>query len=322
MLDFNKRNIRTWSMLGSRRLFGVVLEELAERDDRFVFVTADVGRYYAINRFIEKYPDRIINVGISEQNMIGVAAGLAKEGYHPMVATYATFATARVLDQIRVNMGLMELGIVVVGVSSGLAEGDMSATHMGLEDIADMTAIPNITVLSPADAAETISALLAAMECGKPTYVRLTGTQNCPIVYSEEIDYRIGRINRLADGGDGAILATGTIVSAALKARNSILQNTGKELAVYDMHTLKPISEAFIHELLKYNHIITVEEHQKYGGLGSIIATELSACGKCPRQLMLAVDDYYPKAGTYESLLEETGLTAEKMTERIQRFLG
>lgn len=322
MLDFSKRNIRTWSMLGSKRLFGVVLEELAERDDKFVFLTADVGRYYAINRFIEKYPDRIINVGISEQNMIGVAAGLAKEGYHPMVATYATFATARVLDQIRVNMGLMQLGIVVVGVSSGLAEGDMSATHMGLEDIADMTAIPNITVLSPADATETVSALLAAMESGKSTYVRLTGIQNCPIIYSEEIDYKIGRENRLADGEDGAILATGTIVSTALRVIDSISENTGKKLAVYDMHTLKPISEVFINELLKYRQIITIEEHQKYGGLGSIIATELSKYADRPRQLILAVDDYYPKAGTYESLLEETGLTAGKITERIQRFLG
>lgn len=321
MLDFCKRNIRTWSMLGTRRLFGIVLEELAEKDDKFVFVTADVGRYYAINRFIEKYPDRIINVGIAEQNMIGVAAGLAKEGYHPMVATYATFATARVLDQIRVNMGLMQLGIVVVGVSSGLAEGDMSATHMGLEDIANMTAIPNITVLSPADGAETISALLAAMESGRPAYVRLTGTQNCPIVYPEEMDYKIGRINQLENGEDGAILATGTIVSAAIKVRNSILKNRGKELAVYDMHTLKPVNKEFINELLKYKCIITIEEHQKYGGLGSIIATELAGYSIRPRQLILAVDDYYPKAGIYENLLKETGLAVEGIVEKIDDFL-
>ena len=308
-------------MLGMRRLFGIVLEELAEKDDKFVFVTADVGRYYAINRFIEKYPDRIINVGIAEQNMIGVAAGLAKEGYHPMVATYSTFATARVLDQVRVNMGLMQLGIVVVGVSSGLAEGDMSATHMGLEDIANISAIPNITVLSPADATETISALLAAMESGKPTYVRLTGTQNCPIVYSEKMDYEIGKINKLENGEDGAILATGTIVSAALEARKAIAQKGGKELAVYDMHTLKPIGKEFIEELLKYKSVITIEEHQKYGGLGSVIATELASYAVRPKQLVLAIDDYYPKAGTYENLLQVTGLTVEGITESIEKFL-
>ncbi len=200
MIEYSRANFRVWSMLGSRRTLGVAVDELADQYEDFTFVTADVGRYYAINRFIEKHPEKMINVGIAEQNMIGVAAAMAKEGYNVFAASYATFITARVLDQIRVNLGLMGLGVKLNGVGAGFYEGDMSATHMGLEDIANIRAIPGITILSPADCTETMKAMEAAAAMNGPVYIRLTGVANNPIVYTKDYEYQVGRAITLREG--------------------------------------------------------------------------------------------------------------------------
>lgn len=322
MIEYNKRNIRTWSMLGSRRLFGIVLEELVKEDDKFIFITADVGRYYAINRFIEKYPDKVINVGIAEQNMIGIAAGMAKEGFHPMVATYSTFATARVLDQIRVNMGLMKLGIVVVGVSSGLAEGEMSATHMGLEDIANMAAIPNINIFSPADCTETVKCLLASVRLGKPSYVRLTGTANCPIVYKEDYSFEAGKMIKLKSGNDLAIVATGSVVYSALKVAQKLEEENVITVSVFNIHTIKPMSDEIFDQLCKYQKVVTIEEHNIYGGLGSLLATRLVCRSERPQLLILGVEDFYPLADSYGELVTACKLSVEKIYNKIINFVG
>lgn len=317
MIEYNKRNFRTWSMLGSRRLFGIVLEELAEQDEKFVFITADVGRYYAINRFIEKYPDRVINVGIAEQNMIGVAAGLAKEGFHPMVATYATFATSRVLDQLRVNMGLMNLPIVVVGVSSGLAEGDMSATHMGLEDIATTASIPNLNIFSPADCTETVKCMLEAINLGRPCYVRLTGAANCPIVYKEDYEFEAGKAVTLKTGKDLALVATGSMVYQALQVAASLEKEKEIQASVFNVHTVKPIDKDFVEKLCAYENVIVIEEHNIYGGLGSILACEIAAKSRKTKLQIYGVEDFYPVAASYETLLDQCGLSKEKLYTRI-----
>lgn len=318
MMDYNSRNIRSWSMLGSRRILGIALNEIAGQDDDFMFLTADVGRYYAINRFIELHRNQYVNVGIAEQNMVGVAAGLAKTGFHPMMATYATFMTSRVLDQMRVCMGLMKLPIVAVGVSAGLAEGDMSATHMGLEDIANVSAIPNVTILSPADSTASIKALFQAMEVKEPVYVRLTGSANNPCVYTEDFDYMIGKSNTVHEGKDIAIIATGTMVYRSIKAAE-ILEKKGLTCKVIDMHTIVPLDHEILDEISAYPLIVTVEEHNVVGGMGQLIAAYLSGKGGSARQIIMGVDRFYPDAGAYEDLLEECGLTAEKIAERAEK---
>lgn len=320
MVEYSKRNIRTWSMLGSRRLLGTVLEELASTDEKFIFITADVGRYYAINRYIEKYPNRIINVGIAEQNMIGVAAGLAKEGFHPMVATYATFATSRVLDQIRVNMGLMKLGIVVLGVSAGLVEGDMSATHMGLEDIADIMAIPNIDVISPADCTESVKAMIDASRSGRPTYVRLTGGFNEPIVYRDNYDFNIGKSIILKEGRDVIIAATGTMVSKALRVAD-MLSELGIMATVVDVNTIRPMDSSFISLIKNYRFLVSLEEHSVYGGLGSVIDYAMAKFDKKPKHLLIGTDKYVD-AMQYDDLLNAYGMQPEQIKESIIKFIN
>ncbi len=321
MIEYSRANFRVWSMLGSRRTLGVAVDELADQYEDFTFVTADVGRYYAINRFIEKHPEKMINVGIAEQNMIGVAAAMVKEGYNVFAASYATFITARVLDQIRVNLGLMGLGVKLIGVGAGFSEGDMSATHMGLEDIANIRAIPGITILSPADCTETMKAMEAAAAMNGPVYIRLTGVANNPIVYTKDYEYQVGRAITLREGQDVAIVATGTMVNQSLKAAK-LLEEVGISATVVDMHTIKPLDMSALKQLMGYRAIITVEEHMMAGGMGSAIAEALCTLPKRPPQLIIGVPDEYPVAAEYGELIEGCGLTAPHIAEKIKRFLS
>ena len=170
MLEINKKNARIWSMLGMRRVLGFMLNELIKKDGRFMFVTADVARYFGTEEFQSDYPQHYVDVGIAEQNLVTVAAGLQKEGANALAATYATFITARALDQVRVSLGYMQIPVLLIGVGAGLAEGDLSATHMGLEDVALLRSVPNIRIVEPADCVELVKTLYKNIKqlCGKP----------------------------------------------------------------------------------------------------------------------------------------------------------
>lgn len=321
MEDFTKRNARVWSMLGMRRVIGQVLNDMPKLDDNFIFMTADVARYFGTEKFQEAYPERYIDVGIAEQNLIGVASGMAKEGFNVFAATYATFITARVLDQVRVNLGYMNLGVKLIGVGGGLAEGDLSPTHMGLEDIANLRSIPNMTIIAPADGMEAVKAMYALAKYEGPAYLRLTGRTNTPIIYKEDYPYEIGKSNILRQGDKIALIAYGTIVDTALKVADNIEEKTGEKCTVIDMHTIKPLDESTLDELLDYRYIVTLEEHMKIGGLGSAIAEYYADKLNKPLQLMLGIDDSYPKASEYELLLEDCALSVEKVNEKVMDFI-
>ena len=185
------------------------------------------------------------NTGIAEQNMIGIAAGFASEGFIPFASTYATFASMRCADQVRVNMGYMKLGVKLIGLTAGLSVGILGATHMSIEDIAVIRSIPNITILSPADCTETIKAILAASENRDPTYIRLTGGMPSPIVYSEDYNFSIGKMITLRDGNDVVVFATGTMVYNSIKA-SELLEKQGISVKVIDVHTIKPLDKETI----------------------------------------------------------------------------
>ncbi len=318
MQEITKRNARIWSMLGMRRVVGMMLNELAERDEKFTFATADVARYFGTTEFQQDYPERMVDVGIAEQNLIGVAAGMQKEGLNVFAATYATFITARVLDQIRVSLGYMELGVKLIGVGGGLAEGDLSATHMGLEDVADIRTIPNIAVICPADGAELVKALYALMDYEGPAYLRLTGRTNIPVIYTEDYKFEIGKSVCIKDGTDIALIANGTLVGTALKVAKH-LEEKGISCKVIDMHTIKPIDTQILDGIAEYKMVVSMEEHMAAGGLGGAIAEYYSDKMIRPVHQIIAIDDYYPNACEYEQLLEKCGLTEQKIMERISK---
>lgn len=315
-MEFKSTNIRTLSMLGSCGAFGMAALELPAICDKSVIVTSDLCFYSGLERFKERYPDRLYNVGIAEQNMIGVAAGFAKEGFVPFATTYATFASMRCADQVRVNMGYMQQNIKLVGLTSGMSVGILGATHMSIEDLAVMRAIPNITILSPADCTASVKAVLAAAEHNGPVYLRLSGTMNNPIVYRTDFDYEIGKANIVAEGDDIAIIATGTMVYESLQAAKLLLQD-GISARVIDMHTIKPIDAQAIKSACNSELIVTVEEHNIFGGLGSAVAEVLAPLEKKPRQIIIGIEDKYENAGQYPELIERCGLSAQHIYEKI-----
>lgn len=318
MIDFTSVNIRTWSRLGSCGAFGVAALELPEINDKSVILTADLCTFSGLDRFKAKYPDRLYNIGIAEQNMVGIAAGMAKEGFVPFATTYATFASMRCADQIKVSMGYMKLPVKLVGMTAGYSVGILGATHISLEDIAVMRAIPDIVILSPADCTATIKATLAAAKKEAPVYLRLSGTMNNPVVYKEDFDFEIGKAITLREGTDIAIIATGAMVYNSLKAAEKLAEN-GLSVKVVDMHTIKPLDVEAVKAACSAKLIVTVEEHSIYGGLGGAVAEALALERNKPPHLIVGVSGDYPHAASYPYLLEQAGLTADQIALKIQK---
>lgn len=316
MLEINKKNIRVWSMLGMRRIVGIAMKDLADRDESFLFTTADLGRYFGISELQQAHPNQVVDLGIAEQNLIGASAGLQSEGFRVFAATYATFITARVLDQVRVNLGLMGLGVKLIGAAGGLSDGNFSATHMAVEDIADMRAIPNLTVITPADGLELVKAIDALSRLDGPAYLRLTGRANIPVIYKEDYPFEIGKAVVLREGADVAILSNGTILGSVLAAAED-LEQEGIRCTVVDLHTVKPLDTDMLDRLASHKLVVTVEEHMKAGGLGSAVAEYYAEGRQRPAQLMIAMNDFYPDAREYEDLLEVCGLTREGVRRQI-----
>ncbi|MBO5327518.1 MAG: transketolase [Clostridia bacterium] len=316
MIDFNAMNIKMWSRLGSCGAFGAAMMALSEQDDDLAVITADLCFYSGSDRFRQSHPDQLYNVGIAEQNMIGVAAGMASEGYNVFATTYATFAAARVLDQVRVNMGYMQLPVKLIGLTAGLSVGILGTTHTSNEDLAAIRSIPNIVVLSPADTTETVKAVLAAAKENKPVYIRLSGVMGSPLVYKQDYEYTIGKAIRLREGNDVAIVATGTMVAESLKAAE-LLAEQGISATVIDMHTIKPLDREMLMSCLDSKLIVTVEEHSTLGGLGSAVSEALAEVAHKPPQLLIGLADHYVHAGDYKYLLEQYGLTPDGIASKI-----
>ena len=320
MIAFNPMNVRIWSMLGSCGAFGQAALELPEVDDRVVVLTSDLCVFSGLERFKGKFPDRLYNVGIAEQNMVGVAAGFAREGFIPFATTYAAFASMRCADQVKVNMGYMGLPVKLVGLTAGFAVGALGATHMSLEDVSVMRAMPNVTVLSPADCTATVKAVMAAATCPGPVYLRLSGPMPNPIVYKGECPFEVGKANVLRDGTDVTVIATGSMVYQALKAAE-LLEGDGVSAEVIDMHTIQPLDEEAVSRASGRKLIVTVEEHSVVGGLGSAVAEQLARLPRHPRLVRVGHEGRYPLAGSYADLIRSDGLDAEGIRRRVVKLI-
>ena len=316
MIEITKKNIRVWSMLGMRRILGPAMKDLIAEDRKVLFATADTGRYYAYDDLLRTYPENVVDVGIAEQNLIGASAGLQNEGFNVYAVTYATFLTSRALDQIRVNLGYMGLGVKLIGEAGGMCDGNFSATHMALEDISNTRNIPNMRVITPADGMELVKTLAALKNAEYPAYVRMTGRFPIPVIYREDYDFEIGKAVTLREGKDIAILSNGTLLGDVLKTAE-LLSEKGVDCKVVNLHTVKPLDEEALREIAGYRLVVTAEEHLVYGGLGSAVAEFYAQEPVRPRMLMLSVGTQYPRAQEYDDLLKTCGLTAPQMAESI-----
>ena len=325
-MKYDKRAIRSWSLLGiAPSIFINGVAEVMKEKENVYLVTADTGRYCGFQKLDSCLSDRIFNFGIAEQNMIGIAAGMALEGKQVYATTYAPFITFRCADQLRHLVGNCNLNIKAIGTAAGFTAASSGSALLAVNDISFVRAIPNMIVLSPADCVEAMKMIIAISEVESPVYMRFCGLTNLPFVYKEDFEYRLGKANVLREGSDVAILATGTtVVSEALKAAN-ILTETGKiNPTVVDIHTIKPLDNEYILSLQdNHNLIVSVEEHSIIGGLGSAISECLSMhAGQQMRQIYIGMEDKVYLPGDRKFMLEQCGIVAQKIADRIEKEIN
>lgn len=316
-MEINKINARTFSRLGqSGSIFGMGLLDLIKTNPEILVLSSDMSRPAGLERFKTQYPDNFYNVGIAEQNLLGIAAGLASENRQVIVTAQAAFLSMRSCEQMRQYLGYMKFNIIAIGISAGFALTFFGNTHYAIEDMSVLHAIPGITILSPSDAGQAYKAFFAAAQLNKPVYMRLTGTLNNPVVYTDDYDFVIGKSIQIKDGKEVAVFATGSMVYSVLQAAE-LLEEKGLSIGVADVHTIKPLDKESITKKLDSKLLVSVEEHSIIGGLGGAMAEFLAEEASAPPLLRLGVKDTFSKPGDYPYLLEQNRLTPELIAEDI-----
>lgn len=317
----NPALIKAYARMGQKgAAAGIGMMELAKRDPDMRVVVADSVAIASLDRFYNNYPERVINAGISEQSMIGIAAGLSSEDGRAVYAcTYAAFVLVKAIEFVRHNLAYHQFNVKVVGNSAGFAMETLSISHWATEDIAMARSLPNMTILSAADSLEAIKCVIAAHGVKGPVYVRLSGLLNCPMVYEKDFEFQIGKANTLRQGEEVTIIATGMMVREALDAAE-LLASQGIECSVVDMHTIKPLdTDCIDNALVKSKLMVTVEEHNIIGGLGGAVAEYMAEKGNMPRLVRIGVGDTFGKLGDLRYCWEQHGLTAPQIAERIKK---
>lgn len=300
----------------TRESYGATLAELGNENKNIVVLDADLSKATKSEIFAKAHKDRFINVGIAEQNMIGMAAGLASTGKIPFATTFAVFAAGRAFEIIRNSVCYPNANVKIAGTHSGITVGPDGGSHQAIEDIALMCSLPNMVVLSPADDIEACKCVKAAAEIKSPVYIRL-GRIPLEDIYDDSYDFKIGKGTKLMDGDDVTIIATGIMVHKALEASKE-LKEQGINARVINIATIKPIDEDIIIKAAKETKaIVTVEEHSIIGGLGDRVASVV--CDQYPVIVKkIGVKDVFGQSGAPDELLEYYGLTTEKIIEAVK----
>lgn len=324
MIEYNKRNFRSWSIMGiNPSIWSIGLADVMQERENIAVLTADLKRYSGLERIFHKYPERCFNLGIAEQNMVGVAAGMAMEGAQSFMTTYAPFMSLRCADQVRHLMGNLNLNMKAIGSAAGFSAGLSGPSLLAVNDIALMRSIPNMTVVTPADCTEAVKMITALAQTKTPAYMRICGTVQIPCVYDEDYFFELGKAVTLRKGQEIALVACGTnLVANALNAANMIFERTGISITVVNMHTIKPLDQECIRQLSQtHRYIGTIEEHSVVGGLGSAVAEFLAKSGSSIRQVFFGIEDRCYQMGSRSYMLEQAGLTAEQIAERVLQKL-
>jgi transketolase len=306
--------------IATRNAYGQALSEIGS-DPGIVVLDADVSTCTMSCMFGEKYPERFVNVGIAEANMVGIAAGLATTGYTVFVHSFALFAAGRAFEQIRNSIAYPNLNVKVVGTHAGLTVGEDGATHQCLEDMGIMRVIPNMTVICPADGHETKEAVYAIAKCKGPVYLRLGRLAVDTVTDRPGYHFEIGKGIQMRDGKDVSIIATGMMVAAAISAAE-ILAASGIDARVIDMHTIKPLDrEIILKAARETGAIVTAEEHNVLCGLGSAVS-EVVTEGCCVPVIKVGTEDTFGRSGKAEELVKAYKLTAENIAAKAKQAIA
>jgi transketolase len=299
-----------------REAYGKALLELGMENHDVVVLDSDLSRSTMTAFFAREFPERFFECGIAEQNMIGIAAGMAASGKIPFASTFAVFVPGRCFDQVRMSIAQPGLNVKLVTTHGGVSVGEDGTSHQSIEDLSLICSLPGFTVIVPADAIETTEAVKAAAATLGPFYIRLCRPK-LPLVYGEDYQFKLGKAVMMRQGGDATIIAIGLMVRAALEAAIELARE-GIYCRVLNMSTLKPIDEAaIIKAAAETGAIVTAEEHLEHGGLGSLVAQVVAQHKPVPMEF-IAIKDTYAKSGKPSELLERYGLT-EKDIERAVR---
>lgn len=302
-----------------RVAYGEALAKLGHTNDKIVVLDADLSGATQSKYFKKEFPDRFYNVGIAEENLMGIASGFAYQGFIPFASTFAVFGTGRAFEIVRNQIAYVNLNVKLALTHSGISVGEDGGSHQSIEDIALMRSLPNMTIIVPCDSIETEKAVISASKHNGPVYLRLARPVVDDITNVND-DFEIGKAQVLKDGKDACIISCGLMVSRALEASNE-LSKIGIDAAVVNMHTIKPIDKDTI---LKYNSkckvIVTAEEHSIIGGLGSAVA-EVIAGTNGSRFAMIGIKDKFGHSGSPDKLFEEYGLTAHEIVTAVKNSL-
>lgn len=323
--EISKRQARLWSRIGARATFGQAILELANTDDNMIAISADLGRSSGFGTLVAKHPNKFINAGIAEQNMIGVSAGFSKLGYNVYATSFAPFLSYRASEMIRMNLSYMKIPVNIVGLASGLALGFLGNSHFGLEDISIFRTFPDINIFSPADCSEIFKIVELTSKLKEPSYIRLTGGVNFPIVYEEDYDIKLGEFNSVFSSGDDVhIYATGSMVYHCREAAK-LLIDVGCYCKVINVHTIRPFdSKSFSENCSKSPKlIVTAEEHFISGGLGSLVLEEMHKLKSLNLSLLkIGLPNKYLESGEYDFLLKKYELDSISIFNSIKNELN
>jgi transketolase len=304
-----------------RDVWGEKLVELGHSDPRTVVLDGDLANSTKADKFAKAHPDRFFQMGIAEQNLIGAAAGLAAVGYVPWTSSFAVFFTHRAIDPIRMLVAQSHANVKIAGSYSGLLIGAVGKTHLDIEDLAIMRAMPDLTVLAPADEAELVAMMDWANATDGPLYLRLV-RDAVPDLFGGDYTFTPGAVHRLRSGADVALVSTGPQTGRVLAAAD-ILAADGIDATVVHVPCLKPLDEAALLSALDGQHlVVTVEEHSIYGGLGGLVAEVLTAAGAAPRVERIGVQDVWGESAGNDYMLTKHGLSAELVADRVLRALS
>ena len=304
----------------TREGYGKGLVVAGEKDERVVVLCADLTESTFSHLFKEKFPERFVQVGVAEQNLALVASGMANYGKIPFISSYATFSPGRNNEQIRTNISLNNVPVKIAGAHAGISVGPDGATHQALEDIALMRVQPNMTVVVPCDAIEAEKATIAIAGNGKPSYIRL-GREKTPVFTTADTPFTVGKAETLRDGTDCAIIACGILVHEALLAAEE-LADEGIQCMVINSHTIKPLDEqTIVAAAQKTGTVVSVEEHQVAGGLGSAVAEVLSRNNPAPQEF-IGMQDRYGESGKAEELMHAFGLNREAIKLAVKKAIS
>lgn len=304
------------NLKATRQSYGEKLAELGEKNKDIIVLDADLSAATKTSIFAKRFPERFFDMGIAEANMMSTSAGMATTGKVPFASTFAVFAAGRSYDQIRNSICYPNLNVKICSTHSGITVGEDGATHQMLEDISMMRTLPNMKVLSPADDIETKWAIEEAYKQKGPVYVRLSRLAT-PIIYDENQNFEFGKMIQIGNGIDATIFASGDVLAEALKAKEILAKAKGIDIRVVDVHTIKPIDEEMIVKCAKETkRLISIEDHNVIGGLGSAISEVLTS--KYPAKLeRIGINDEFGRSGKAEELVKFYGLSAEKIVEKF-----